>query len=153
MQSLDSQTSEPVFVLTPQTLGTAFTSQTALGHRRSLPAFPTIGLLVPLGKVFFLSFLLLMVPVMWKGFLLTWTQSSQGWVQNHRCQARERKTNILDGELLVHMPKGSIVRQGSRPFPVGKRSPGLPWPIQIFRALWDCLGFSLDSSWRPYSLL
>lgn len=91
MQSLDSQTSEPVFVLTPQTLGTAFTSQTALGHRWSLPAFPTIGLLVPLGKVFFLSFLLLMVPVMWKGFLSTWTQSSQGWVQNHRCQARESK--------------------------------------------------------------
>ena len=92
MQSLDSQTSEPVFVLTPQTLGTAFTSQTALGHRRSLPAFPTIGLLVPLGEVFFLSFLcLLIVPIMWKGFLLTWTQSSQGWVQNHRCQARGSK--------------------------------------------------------------
>lgn len=83
MRSLDSQTSERVFVLTPQTLGTAFTSQTALGHRRSLPAFPTIGLLVPLGEVFFLSFfLLLMVPVTWKGFLLTWTQSSQGFVQN-----------------------------------------------------------------------
>ena len=92
MRSLDSQTSEPVFILIPQTLGTAFTSQTALGHRRLLPAFPTTALLVPLGEVFFLSFLLLlMVPVMWKGFLLTWTQSSQGWVQNHRYQARESK--------------------------------------------------------------
>ena len=92
MRSLDSQTSERMFVLTPQTLGTAFTSQNALGHRRSLPAFPTIGLLVPLGEVFFLSFfLLLMVPVTWKGFLLTWTQSSQGFVQNHRYQAKESK--------------------------------------------------------------
>lgn len=56
--------SEPMFVLTAHTLGTAFI-KTALGHRRSLPAFPTIGLLVTLGEVFFLSFLrLLIVPIM-----------------------------------------------------------------------------------------
>lgn len=154
MRRPNSQTSEPEFFPTPQTLGPAFTSQTALGHKWSLPAFPvsTISSLVSPGEVFLLSFFL---DLCWwcgsHGRDFSWPGLSPpragcratGIPGKGKEGGEERQTSLMkscwDKCQGIHRDVGVQALSGGNTALRASLA-----HLDLLRALWYCLGFSSD---------